>query len=84
MLAQPTDLVVSLGYLGIFLLVLLFPVPQELVLPMAGFIAAQGKLSLIGVVTAGVVGRTVAAIPWYWAGRYVGEYRTRCRSSLSV
>lgn len=73
MLAQPSDLIVSLSYLGIFLLVLLFPVPQELVLPMAGFIAAQGKLNLIGVVVAGVMGRIVGAIPWYWAGRYIGE-----------
>ncbi|MBW4541146.1 MAG: DedA family protein [Myxacorys chilensis ATA2-1-KO14] len=75
MLAQPSDLVVALGYLGVFLLVFLFPIPQELVLPMAGFITAQGKLNLVGVVIAGVMGRIAGSIPWYWAGRYVGEER---------
>ncbi len=75
MLAHPTDIVTSLGYLGIFLLIFVFPVPQELVLPLGGFIAAQGKLNLIGVILAGVMGSTIGALPWYWAGRYLGEER---------
>jgi membrane protein DedA with SNARE-associated domain len=75
MLAQPTDIVNSLSYLGIFLLIFLFPVPQEIVLPLAGFMAAQGKLNLTYAVMAGVVGSTVGSLPWYWAGRYVGEER---------
>lgn len=75
MLAHPIDLVNSLGYLGIFLLIFVFPVPQELVLPLAGFIVAQGKLSLLGVVLSGVMGSTIGSLPWYWAGRYIGEDR---------
>ncbi len=75
MLAQPTDLVDSLGYLGIFLLIFLFPVPQELILPLAGFIVAQGKLNLVGVVLSGVMASTAGSMPWYWAGRYLGEER---------
>lgn len=77
MLAQPTDIVNSLGYLGIFLLIFVFPVPQEIVLPLAGFMAAQGKLSLVYVVMAGVMGSTVGALPWYYAGRYMGEERLK-------
>ncbi len=75
MLSQPTDIVNSLGYLGIFLLIFLFPVPQELVLPLAGFMSAQGKFSLFYVVMAGVMGSTIGSLPWYYAGRYVGEAR---------
>lgn len=75
MLAHPTDIVSSLSYLGIFLLIFLLPAPQEIVLPLAGFLAAQGKLNFIGAVAAGVVGSTVGALPWYWAGRYFGEAR---------
>lgn len=75
MLAQPIDIVHSLGYLGIFLLIFVFPVPQELVLPLSGFIVAQGKLSFLGIVASGVLGSTIGSLPWYWAGRYFGEER---------
>jgi membrane protein DedA with SNARE-associated domain len=33
--------------------------------------AAQGKLSHVYVVIAGVMGSTAGALPWYYAGRYV-------------
>ena len=75
MLTQPTDIVSSLGYLGIFLSLLLFPIPQEIVLPLAGFIAAQGKLNLAYAVMSGVMGSAIGSLPWYWAGRYIGEAR---------
>ncbi|SRR5579883_1217429 len=75
MLAEPSNIVTSLGYLGIFLLIFVFPVPQELILPLAGFMSAQGKFSLPYVVIAGVMGSTIGSLPWYYAGRYVGEAR---------
>lgn len=75
MLTQPTDIVSSLGYLGIFLSLLLFPIPQEIVLPLAGFMAAQGKLNLAYAVMFGVMGSVIGSLPWYWAGRYIGEAR---------
>lgn len=77
MLAQPTDLVNSLGYLGIFLSIFLLPVPQEVVLPLAGFMAAQGKLSLVYIVMAGVMGSTAGSLPWYYAGRYISQERLK-------
>jgi membrane protein DedA with SNARE-associated domain len=75
MMLPSTEIVSSLGYLGIFLLILLFPVPPEIVLPFAGFLSAQGRLNLAGIVISGVMGSTIASLPWYLAGRYLGEER---------
>ena len=69
----------SLGYLGIVLLMVaenLFPpLPSELILPAAGFAAAQGKLSLPLVVLAGALGSVVGTLPLYYLGRVVNEER---------
>ncbi len=77
MLERMTDIVTSLGYVGIFLLILIAPTPPEVVLPFAGFMAAQGKLSLPYVVMAGVMGCTLSTLPWYLAARYLGESRLK-------
>ena len=51
------NLMNELGYLGIFLLMILEnlfpPIPSELIMPSAGFAAARGDLHLLGVVAAG-------------------------------
>ena len=69
------------GYLGIVLLMLaenLFPpIPSELIMPLAGFVAAQGELNVELVVLAGSLGSILGALPWYCAGRWVGEERVR-------
>ena len=69
------------GYIGIALLMLaenLFPpVPSELVMPIAGFIVARGKLSAIGVVAAGTAGSLAGAMLWYYVGRSVGCERLK-------
>ena len=69
------------GYLGIFLLMLaknLFPpIPSELVMPLAGFLAAQGTLSLPLAVAVGTAGSVVGALFWYWVGLRFGEERLR-------
>ena len=77
MLEGMTDTISSLGYVGIFLLILVAPTPPEVVLPFAGFIAAQGKLSLPYVIAAGAMGCTLSTLPWYLAGRYLGESRLK-------
>ena len=50
------------GYAGIFAMMALestiVPIPSEIILPPAGFYAAQGELSLAGVVLAGGLGST--------------------------
>lgn len=69
------------GYLGIFLLMLaenLFPpIPSELAMPLAGFLAAQGSLSLPLTVAVGTAGSVVGALFWYWVGLRFGEDRLR-------
>lgn len=80
-----TKLVEEAGYLGIVLLMLcenVFPpIPSEIIMPVAGFAAAQGKLSLIGVIGAGTVGSLIGAIVWYRIGHAVGLKRLK---SLAV
>lgn len=71
----------SMGYLGIGLLMFLEnlfpPIPSELIMPLAGFTVAQGKMEFVPAVTAGVVGTVLGAFPWYFAGKLVGEPRLR-------
>ena len=65
-----TDIITQSGYLGIFLLMLLEsifpPIPSELIIPFAGFSAAEGNLNVVGViVTATLLIRR--------------QYRSQCR-----
>lgn len=64
------------GYAGIALLMLaenLFPpLPSELIMPFAGFLAARGDLHPALVVAAGAAGSVAGALPWYAAGRWPG------------
>ena len=76
-----TDLVAATGYLGIALLMFAEnafpPIPSELIMPLAGFEAAAGTLSLAGVIAAGTIGSLAGALLWYWIGRAVGTERLR-------
>ncbi len=76
-----TNTMHSLGYLGIGLLMFLEnlfpPIPSELIMPLAGFTVAQGKMNFALAVLAGVVGTMVGALPWYYAGKFLGEVRLR-------
>lgn len=74
-----TNTMNSLGYWGIGLMMFLEnlfpPIPSELIMPLAGFTVAQGKLEFVPVVVAGVVGTVLGALPWYYAGKILGEQR---------
>jgi membrane protein DedA with SNARE-associated domain len=69
--------VLSGGYLGIIVLMAMessiFPVPSEVVIPPAAFLAAQGKLSFAGVVLAGTLGSYLGAAITYWVSRAIGR-----------
>ena len=69
------------GYAGIILMMIaenIFPpVPSELIMPLAGFVAAQGALNPLLVVAAGTAGSMVGALPWYYLGVWLGEARLR-------
>ena len=65
------------GYLGIIVLMAMessiFPVPSEIVIPPAAFLAAQGKLSFAGVVLAGTIGSYLGSAITYWISRLIGR-----------
>lgn len=67
------------GYVGVALLMVaenVFPpIPSELIMPLAGFAAARGALTLPGVIFAGTLGSVVGTLPWYLAGRWLGAAR---------
>lgn len=72
-------LIDALGYFGVFLLLLienLFPpLPSEVVAPFCGYAAGRGALNIWGVIFAAVFGSMVGQLPWYFAGRLLGEKR---------
>jgi membrane protein DedA with SNARE-associated domain len=71
----------AFGYVGIVFLMFLEnvfpPIPSELIMPLAGFTAQQGELSLVGVIIAGIVGSVLGALPFYFVGRLLGAERLR-------
>jgi membrane protein DedA with SNARE-associated domain len=71
------DVVESLGYPGLFVLVMLestlVPVPSTLVFPFAGFLAAKGIFWLPAVLVINSVGALVGSGLGYWAGAAGGK-----------
>ncbi|MEO1210389.1 MAG: DedA family protein [Cyanobacteria bacterium J06638_20] len=74
-----TDIMESLGYVGIAFLMFLEnlfpPIPSEVIMPLAGFTVAQGHMAFGPAIAAGVIGTVLGALPWYFAGAYFGETR---------
>ncbi len=75
------EIVSAFGYLGVFMLMLLEnifpPIPSELIMPLAGFVAARGDLNFVGVILVGTAGSVVGALPWYYAGAKLGTDRMK-------
>jgi membrane protein DedA with SNARE-associated domain len=76
------NVIARLGYTGVigltFLENLFPPIPSELVIPMAGFVAAsEGEMRLGFVIVAGSIGSLAGATFWYAIARKVGEKRLR-------
>ena len=69
------DAVRTLGPFGVGLLMLLEhlfpPLPSELIMPLAGYLAARGDVSLPAALAAGSVGSLLGATVWYAVGRRV-------------
>jgi len=74
-----TEFMQSGGYLAVFALMALEnifpPIPSELIMPFAGFVAARGDLNVFGVLIAGTAGSVAGALPWYYAGKVYGKDR---------
>ncbi|PTA68733.1 DedA family protein [Deinococcus arcticus] len=71
------NLMDSMGYVGILLLMILEnifpPIPSELIMPSAGFAASRGDLNLPLVILVGTAGSVLGTLPLYYLGRAFGE-----------
>lgn len=67
------------GYLGVFLLMfaenVFPPIPSEVIMPLAGFVAAGGDLDIALVILAGSLGSLAGAVFWYVIGLWLGNGR---------
>lgn len=81
LVAWVTDVMEALGGPGAGLIVALEnlfpPIPSEVVLPLAGFTASQGDISLIGALGWTTLGSVVGAVLLYYVGALLGRERTR-------
>jgi membrane protein DedA with SNARE-associated domain len=73
------DVIESLGYIGIIALVALEsiipPIPSEVILPLAGFLAGQGRFSLPLAIAAATLGSVIGAGALYGLSAWLGERR---------
>jgi len=64
------------GYPGIFLLMAIegsfIVLPSEIILPFAGFLASEGRFSIIGIAFVGALGNIAGTLFSYSVARYVG------------
>ena len=67
------------GYLGVALLMFLEnvfpPIPSEVIMPLAGFVAAGGEMNIALVVLSGTLGSLAGAWFWYAVGVWLGQGR---------
>uniref|UniRef100_A0A7C1XH65 DedA family protein n=1 Tax=Thermomicrobium roseum TaxID=500 RepID=A0A7C1XH65_THERO len=72
-----TEILITLGYLGLFLLLVLEtvfpPIPSEVILPLAGFLAGRSHLDIRFAVGTATLGSYTGALILYAAGRYGGR-----------
>jgi membrane protein DedA with SNARE-associated domain len=71
------DTILTFGYPGIFLLMAMessiIPLPSELIMPPAGYWAAEGKMNMAIAILCGTVGSLAGAYANYFAARYLGR-----------
>lgn len=75
------DVIESLGYAGVTMLIILEnvfpPIPSEAILPLAGFLAGQGRMWLPAVILAATLGAVIGALILYFVGHWFGDARLR-------
>lgn len=73
------DVIEQLGYVGVALLVVLEnvfpPIPSEIVLPFAGFVAQRGSDSVVLMILAATIGSVIGALIMYWIAAVIGDDR---------
>lgn len=74
------DVVARLGEIGVGILTFVEtvfpPVPSEVVLPLAGYLAERGRLSAPLVLLAATLGSVLGALALYWLGARLGRDRS--------
>src|SRR5450432_1552133 len=69
--------VLHVGYWGIIVLMAMessfIPIPSEIVIPPAAFLAARGDLSMAGVILSGTIGSYLGAAIGYWLCLLIGR-----------
>jgi membrane protein DedA with SNARE-associated domain len=67
----------AMGYPGIFLLMAMessvIPIPSELVMPPAGYLAQQGEMNMLAAILCGTAGSLAGAYANYFAAHYLGR-----------
>lgn len=75
------DVIESLGYLGVAMLVVIEnvfpPIPSEIVLPFAGFVAQRGDASVVLMILAATAGSVIGAWVLYGISAVIGPERLR-------
>jgi membrane protein DedA with SNARE-associated domain len=81
MIEWVTGVIAQAGLPGVFALMfaenLFPPVPSEVIMPLACFVAARGQMSFPGAILAGVLGTVAGNAVWYELARRVGAERVR-------
>ncbi|MGA8532335.1 MAG: DedA family protein [Acidobacteriaceae bacterium] len=71
------DFISASGYAGVLLLMAIesacVPLPSEIIMPFAGYLVHTGRLSLLGVATAGALGCNLGSLVAYWIGAWGGR-----------
>lgn len=75
------SLIDTMGEVGVGLAVLIEnffpPIPSEAILPAAGFLAYDGRMSFLWALIAATLGSLLGALVWYGLGAALGRQRTR-------
>lgn len=73
------DFVSSSGIWGIAALMFLEnifpPIPSEIIMPLAGYLASKGDVNFWAAVAAGTIGSSAGATVWYLLGRAIPEHK---------
>lgn len=71
------EMISTLGYPGVFALMLiegvLTPIPSELIVPFAGYLAAEGEMNLFVVIAVGTAGAAIGNSVAYYIGCRLGR-----------
>lgn len=69
-----THTISSMGYLGVVILMAIesamIPLPSEVIMPFSGYLASEGRFSLLGLALAGASGNLAGS----WVAYYIGKW----------